>query len=206
MNSLTSKKFFILTAVVIIAIIGGAYWYVFSKTVYIDLSVIKAPIISLSPATSGRLEAVFVKGGDKVAANQPIARVGGEIIVSKTSGRIISVNQNIGEFENALSPQSVAATMIDPAQLRVVGSLDEDKGLSKIKIGDPVKFTVDTFGSKEYYGVVDEIGEASQASVASNIFSQRPTNQFKVYVRFNSEKYPELKDGMSARVWVFTKF
>lgn len=194
-------------AVVIVAtaIGGGIYWYVSSKTVYIDQSVIQAPIINLSPANSGPLQAVFVNVGDMVTANQPIARVGDEIVEPKTSGEIVSVDQNIGEFENALTGKSVVATMVDPTQLRVVGHLDENKGLADVMVGDSAKFTVDTFGSKEYYGVVDEVGQTSQESATSNIFNQRPVNEFDVKVRFDPAKYPELKDGMSARIWVYVK-
>jgi multidrug resistance efflux pump len=186
-------------------VIGGAYWYVSSKTVYIDLSVVQAPVISLSPTDSGQLQAVFVNVGDMVTANQPIARVGDEVVESQTRGEIVSVDQNIGEFENAMTGQAVVATMVDPAQLRVVGHLDEDKGLSSIKVGDVAKFTVDAFGSKEYYGVIDEVGQISAGDTTSNIFSQRPTYQFNVYVRFDPTRYPELKDGMSARIWVYVK-
>ncbi len=148
---------------------------------------------------------MFVHVGDLVTANQPVARVGDGVVESQTGGEIVSVDQNIGEFENAMTGQAVVATMIDPTQLRVVGRLDEDKGLAEVKVGDVAKFTVDAFGSKEYYGVVDEIGQISQGYTTSNIFSQRPTDQFNVYVRFDPARYPELKDGMSARIWVYVK-
>lgn len=195
-----------LGVLVLIAAIGtGIYWYIASKTVYIDQSVIQAPVINLSPTNSGPLQAVFVKVGDAVTANQPIARVGDEIVESQTSGEIVSVDQNIGESENALSGQSVVATMVDPTQLRVVGHLDENKGLADVQVGDVARFTVDTFGSKEYYGVVDEVGQTSQVSATSNIFNQRPVNEFNVYVRFDPMRYPELKDGMSARIWIYVK-
>ena len=72
-------------------------------------------------------------------------------------------------------------------------------------MGDVAKFTVDTFGSKEYVGVVDEVAQASQVSATSNIFNQRPVNEFNVYVRFDPAKYPELKNGMSARIWVYVE-
>ena len=58
---------------------------------------------------------------------------------------------------------------------------------------------------KKYTGVVDEIGQIAQGNTTSNIFDQRPTDQFNVYVRFSPAKYPELKDGMSARIWVYVK-
>lgn len=196
----------VIGALVACVVIGiGAYWYVSSKTVYVDLSVVQAPVINLSPAASGQLQAVFVNVGDMVTANQPIARVGDDIVESQTSGEIVSVDENLGEFENAMTGQAIVATMVDPTQLRVVGHLDEDKGLADVKVGDVAKFTVDAFGSKEYYGVVDEVGQISEGETTSNIFSQRPTYQFNVYVRFDPARYPELKDGMSARIWVYVK-
>jgi len=185
---------------------GGAYWYVSLKTVYIDQSVISAPVINLSPVNSGMLQAIFVDEGDVVSANEPVARVGSEIIEAKTAGEILSVNQNIGQFENAMTGQAVVATMIDPAELRVVGHLDENKGLANLAVGDPATFTVDAFGGKQYQGVVDEIAPTAQSeSVVFDISNQRPTNQFDIYVRFDPAKYPELKNGMSARIWVYTK-
>ena len=191
-------------AIVAAAAIGiGAYWYVSAQTVYIDLSEIRAPIINLSPSVSGQLRAIYVNVGDTVAANQPVALVGNEIVESQTAGEIVSVDKNIGEFENAATGQDVVATMIDPTQLRVVGQIDEDKGLSSIKVGDVAKFTVDAFGSKVYEGVVSQIGRVAEASVTSNVFDQRPTNRFNIYVRFNPARYPKLTDGMSARIWVY---
>ena len=199
--------FAVIGALFVIGIIGGGvYWFVSSKTVYIDQSVVQAPLINLSPTNSGSLQAVFVNVGDMVGANQPVARVGDEVVESKTAGEIVSVDQNIGEYENALTGQAVVATMIDPTQLRVVGHLDENKGLANVKVGDSATFTVDAFGSKQYEGIVDEVAPTSeQGSVVFDISNQRPTNQFNVYIRFDPAKYPELKNGMSARVWVYTQ-
>ncbi len=199
-----NRRTVIWAIVAALAIVIGAYWYVAAQTVYIDLSQVQAPIISLAPSISGQLQAVFVNVGSAVTPNQPVARVGGQIVEAQTTGEIVSVDENIGEYENAMTGQGAVATMIEPTQLRVVGEIDEDKGLSAIKVGDVAKFTVDAFGSKEYYGVVDEIGQISASSVTSNVFDQRPTNRFDVYVRFDPSRYPELKDGMSARIWVYT--
>ena len=125
---------------------------------------------------------------------------------AQTSGEIVSRHQNIGEYENPLTGKANVATMIDPTQLRVVGNLDENKGLANIQVGDAATFTVDAFGSKQYEGVVDEVSPTSQqGSIVFDISSQRPTNQFDVYVRFDPAQYPQLKNGMSARIWVYTK-
>ena len=190
--------------IVVGGVVGGVYYYVSSKTVYIDQSMISAPLINLSPVNSGVLEAVFVNAGDMVTQDEPIARVGDEIVKAQTAGEIVTVDNNIGEYENTLTGQGVVATMIDPTQLRVVGELDENKGLADVAVGDPATFTVDAFGSKVYQGVVDEVAPTSvQSDVVFNISDQRPTNEFDIYVRFDPTKYPELKNGMSARIWVY---
>ena len=183
---------------------GGLYYYVTSKTVYIDLSQVTAPLINLSPVNSGVLEEVFVNVGDAVTINEPVARVGNEIVEAKVAGQIVSVDNNIGEYVNTMTGQGTVATMIDPTQLRVVGNLDENKGLADVKVGDAATFTVDTFGSQVFKGVVDEVSPTSnQSDVVFNISDQRPTNQFAVKVRFDPLQYPQLKNGMSAKIWVY---
>jgi multidrug resistance efflux pump len=203
-----SRRVLIIWIVAALIVLGGGgagiYYYVSSKTVYIDLSQIQAPLINLSPMNSGVLEALYVNDGDMVAANQPIAEVGDEIVQAQTAGEIVSVDNDIGEYMNTLTGQGTVATMIDPTQLRVVGNLDENKGLADIQVGDPATFTVDAFGSEVFKGVVDEVSPTSeQSDVVFNISDERPTNQFAVYVRFDPTVYPQLKNGMSAKIWVY---
>ena len=193
-----------IAAVIILGIGGVAYWDVFSSTIYIDQSVISAPLIALSPQNSGVLEQLFVKEGDVVPADAPVARVSNEIVKTKDAGVIVFVDNNVGAFINTLTGQGTVASMIVPGDLRVVGHLDENKGLADVKAGDAAKFTVDAFGGKEFYGVVDEVAPSSeQTDVVFNISDQRPTNQFDIYVRFDPAKYSELKNGMSARIWIY---
>jgi multidrug resistance efflux pump len=199
--------FWVIGALVVIGGVGaGLYYYVNSKTVYIDLSQIQAPLINLSPTDSGVLQALYVNPGDMVTVNQPVALVGNDVVEAQTAGEIVTTNNNIGQYMNTLTGQGTVATMIDPAQLRVVGNLDENKGLDNIQVGDPATFTVDAFGSQVFKGVVDEVAPTSeQSDVVFNISDERPTNQFAVYVRFDPTQYPQLKNGMSARIWVYTQ-
>lgn len=187
--------------VILAAIGGGIYWYVSSQTIYIDLSMISAPIINLSPTSAGSLQAIYVQVGDEVPANTAVAEVGNQIIDTTVAGQIVSVDNTIGEIVN---PGQTVVSMIDPTQLRAVGEIDEDKGLTDIQVGDPATFTVDAFGSEQFQGVVDEISPTSQQSdVVFDISDERPTNQFDIYVRFNQTQYPQLKNGMSARIWIY---
>jgi len=95
-------------------------------------------------------------------------------------------------------------SIIDPTQLRVIGTIEENKGLDKISIGQIVGFTVDAFGSKKYTGIVDEISPTSHNSgVVFTISDKRETKLFDIKVRFNPDKYPELKNGMSAKITIY---
>jgi multidrug resistance efflux pump len=190
-------------ALVMLAIAGGViYWMLNSHSVYIDSSSVKAPLINLSPSAPGILQEVYVHEGDEVNANTPVARVDNELVKSKVAGVIVSVPETIGAQVSAAAP---VVTMIDPTQLRVVGEVDENKGLDRIKVGEPVTFTVDAFGSQQFSGVIDEVAPTSNASgVVFNISNSRETQQFDVKARFDTSKYPQLKNGMSARMWVNT--
>jgi len=190
--------------VLALAIVGGLlYWQMSTTRVGIDTSLITAPIINLSPTTAGQLQEIYVNEGDMVSANTPVAKVGDEIIKTKIAGEIITVQNDIG---TSFNPGQAVVTMIDPTQLRVVGTIDENKGLNKIQVGQLATFTVDAFGSKQYQGVVDEVDPSSnQSDVVFNISDAREEQQFDVKVRFDTNQYPELKNGMSARLTIFTK-
>ncbi len=192
----------IIVAALIIA--GGfIYWQMASSRVQIDTSLISAPAIDLAPTAPGTLNAIYVNIGDQVPANTAVAKVGDELIKTKVAGLIVSENNDIGKLFN---PGQAVVTMIDPTQLRVVGTIDENKGLDRIRVGQQASFTVDAFGSKTYSGIVDEVSPTShQTDVVFNISDQRPTQQFDVKVRFNPEIYTELKNGMSAKLTIYTK-
>ncbi len=178
-----------------------AYTLVSSREVVISSSMISAPIIELSPVSGGRLDAVYANVGDVLPAHTPVARVGTEVIETKVAGLIVQVHATLGA---QIAPGQSVVEMIDPSQLRVVGKLDENKGLAQIQVGDPVTFTVDAFGGKVFKGVVDEVAPTSnQSGIVFNISNQRQTQQFDVKARFDTNAYPELKNGMSARMYVY---
>lgn len=194
-------SFGVIAMVLIVGLGAGIFFTVSAGRVQIDNSEISAPSIDLAPTGPGILEATYVNEGDIVPANTVVARVGTELIKTKTDAEIIAVHNDIGTNVSAGEP---VVTVIDPSELRVVGSLEEDKGLSDIRVGDKATFTVDTFGSKTFNGVVDEISPTSnQNDVVFSISDKRQINQFNVKVRFDVSKHPELKNGMSAKITVF---
>ena len=196
-----------LIAVILIALtIGGGifvYMTVSNRSIYIEKSDIEAPEIDLSSSVPGVLNDIFVKAGDLTTADQVVARIGDNLVKTKTAGLVTKADAVVGR--SFAAGQTVVA-MIDPSQLHVVGHLDENKGLDRIRVGQYATFTVDAFGSKQYSGIVDEISpQARSGDIVFTISDARQEQVFDVKVRFDTKLYPELKDGMSARIWISVK-
>ncbi len=201
----TDPKVFALAAFIVVVLGGGigaiAYLAASSHTVYIDKAQIEAPIVDLSPTSPGTLNDVYVQVGQTLLPDTVVASVGTELIKSTSGGLVISVNNNIGQI---VGPTDVVVSTIDPTQLRVVGQVEEDKGLVDIKVGQPAEFTADAFGSQKFYGVVDEVSPTSEASdVVFSVSDNRQEQNFDVKIKFDTSAYSQLKNGMSAKVWVY---
>lgn len=193
------------TGVLVIALCLGGVLYLKSTSSYvaIDKSQIAAPIINIGPQAEGILSVVYVRPGDTVTANESVARVGSEILFAQTAGIVIDVHNTPGQV---FIPGSPVVSMIDPNELRVVGTIDEDKGLTQLTVGDSATFTVDAFGSTEFTGIVDEISPTSdQSGVLFSISDKRQVKQFTVKVRYDISLHPEFKNGMSAKLKIYTK-
>lgn len=200
-----SRNVWALSIIVSLLIVGGAagfaYWKISGGQIYTEKAEVSAPRIDLAPQTSGVLEEVFVREGDLISANTVVARVGNELIKTKSAGIVTATNNDLGKLFNR---GGAVVSMFDPSELRVIGRIAEDKGLSDIRVGQLSKFTVDAFGSKEYEGVVDEISPVSrEGDIVFNISDKRETKEFNIKVRFNTDKYSELKNGMSAKLWIY---
>ena len=148
----------VIALLVIVTIGVGVYFYVQSGQISIENSTISAPSINLASKGGGILQEVYVNEGDILPANTVVARVGTELIKTLSSSQVIKVNNNIG---TAFAPGQTIVTVIDPSQLRIVGQLQENKGLSDVRVGQRATFTADAFGSKQYSGIVDEISPTS---------------------------------------------
>ena len=202
-KSSTKKNLLILaimgfTAAIIVA---GMYILLAKNQIYVEKSQIVAPVINLSSQNEGKLDKLYVNPGDNVTENQIVAQIGQELVKTKDGGIIITTEDDMGKI---FQPGEAVVTMIKPDDLRVVAQIEEDKGLSEIQVGQRAFFTVDAFGSKKFDGIVDEVSPTSrQGDVVFNISSQRQVNEFNIKIRFDVNKYPELKNGMSAKSWIY---
>ena len=196
-----SLLYLAVTGFIVAGVVIGIYLWATRDRVYAENSYLSAPEIALSAQNGGVLEKLFVSPGDKILENEVVAQVGQELVKSKDAGVIISADDNIGKtFSSGEAP----VKMIKPEDLRVIAKVEEDKGLSQIQVGNKVTFTVDAFDGKQFSGIVDEVSPTSrEGDVVFNISSQRQENEFNVKVRYDINSYPELKNGMSAKVWIY---
>ncbi|MDB5259464.1 MAG: hypothetical protein JWO73_672 [Candidatus Taylorbacteria bacterium] len=190
-------------------VVGSALVYKnISSHISIDRSIISAPVIAISPQTTGILDEVYVHSGDHVVAGQALARVGSEILTSKIDGLVIDVSNTPGQVFTGISFVGSASVvkMIDPNQLRIIGIIKENEGLADIHVGDPVSFTVDAFGGKQFVGTVESISATSRESgLAFSISDKREVKEFDIKVKYDVAAHPEFKNGMSAKMSVFKK-
>jgi multidrug resistance efflux pump len=198
------RRNLIIAAVVILAIVGGffgyRYWSDAQTRIYLENAEVSAPVISVGPSLAGVLQDVYVKQGDMVMTDQHLFNVGGKITTAVSSGIVTSVQNTPGQI---VSGASAIVQMYDPQSLRVVGHVQEDQGLKDIHVGQKVTFTVDAFGSKEYQGTVESVANIPDtSSVVFSISDKRQEKDFSVKVDFDLNAYPELVNGMSAKMWI----
>ncbi len=188
-NSIAANKrtASIVGALLIVALIGGSvYWYIVSQRISIENARVTAPLIP---------------EGQSIPAHIQVARVGDNVIFSETDGIIASAEQNIGKL---YGPGEPVVTMVHPDDLRIIGRIDEDKGLTSLRAGQRAVFTIDAFGSKTFTGTVDAIAPvARSSSIVFNISDKREVQQFEVKVKYDVAAEPQLKNGMSARLWIY---
>ena len=194
----------LISFIVIFLLLGlFLFWQEANNTVSIENSNIEAPIINLAASMPGTLNALYVKEGDVVSANSEVALVGSQIISTEDGGIVSSAPVVLGSY---FSPGQTVVSIVNTAEMSVVGQIAETKGLDRIKVGQRATFSVDAFSGKTYEGVVSEISPVSDdTGVLFNISDQRPIENFDVKVTFNIASYPELKSGMSAKITVYTK-
>ena len=201
------NKKILLTAGGILAVVLLAVAYILFRNTYgkvkIDNSTIQAPTITVSPSTSGKVQEIDVKEGQTVEAGDTLAVVGSETLRADTDGLIIAATDLTG---STVTAGTQLIQMIRPVNMRVAGSIDEDKGLNDIRVGQVVSFSVDALPGKTFWGYVDEVSPSAATSTFSfSTSTERSTQHFTIYAKFDSSEYPEIKNGMSAKMVVYTK-
>ena len=190
--------------ITIVALLLGSFvlYEKMRDRVYIEDSLIQAPIVSISPDGQGKVLDIKVYDGERVKRGDAVAVVGTSTLNAYEDGLVVSTNRAIGSIAN---PQVPVVQMINFSDMRVAGTIDENKGLNNVRLGQPVSFTVDALPGQTFWGYVDEISPtAKQTQLQFSVSSERPTQQFVVYARFNAYAASQIKNGMSDKMTIYT--
>ena len=141
--------------VVVFSLLGlFLFWQSNAGTVFSDAAYLNAPLVNLSPVAPGTLNALYVKTGDTIAANTAVALVGTTVVTSKEPGVVSFTPEALGGY---YTPGMTVVSVIKTTAMKVVASVEENKGLKDVAVGQRVTFTVDAFTGKVYAGLVDDI-------------------------------------------------
>ena len=70
------KIYIPLTAVILLVLIAGIYWYIdYSKYIKTDDALVSSDVVSVSPKIMGRISKLYVEEGDSVKQGQLIAEL-----------------------------------------------------------------------------------------------------------------------------------
>lgn len=192
----------ILVLVVLTIIVSYVFYQMRTSRIFIDDSLVDATPITISGAGSGKLTEVDVYEGERVSKGDSLAIVGGQTLYAETNGLITFTDKQIGSLVTSQTP---IVQLIRSEDMRIAGTIDENKGLSDIAVGQVVSFTVDALPGQTFWGYVDEVSPTAKSTQnAFSISSERPTQQFVVYAKYNSAQYPAIKNGMSAKMTIYT--
>ncbi len=194
----------LLSVIIIFGLLGiFIFWQIEKSKVSIENSYLDAPIVNLTPTSPGILNALYVKEGDIIQPNSQVALVGSQIIYTKEGGIVSIAPIVLGSY---YVPGQTVVSVVNDQKMRVIGKIDETKGLADIKVGQRATFTVDTFPNNKYEGVVDEVSPVSNdTGIIFSISDKRVVKKFNVYITFDVSKYKELKSGMSAKSFVYIR-
>ncbi|MBF4694980.1 HlyD family secretion protein [Fusibacter ferrireducens] len=185
----------IMSIVLLVLIVGGAYWgyqfyYQSSHYFITENAQVSANMITVTPEITGKVDSWNIKEGDMIkegailgvqdvsmllssnVINPAALSSSADAIVSKAeikapiSGKVIHTTIVEGQV---LSPGMEAAIIADTEHIFIKANVEETD-IFKIEQGQTVDITVDAFGNKPFYGYVQSIGQATQS-----VFSPFPT-------------------------------
>ncbi len=123
------------------------------------------------------------------------------------AGTVLQINYQEGDFVSTMFNMNTPPFMVigDLSQYLIHYKVSEID-LSKIKIGQPVDITLDSWPEKIFQGVVDSIGSISALEQNELGPFSSPTHQLSKYIAKISltDTVPELRPGLSCMVFIRT--
>jgi multidrug resistance efflux pump len=216
------KRKLILYVILFVMVVSGAgigayYWYQSANYSTTDNARISGDIYRVMPRIAGKINTLNIKVGDTVVADQIIGQqditnlsnnlLDQAVLRAPINGTVIQTASRVGEV---VSPGQSVAMVIDKSKLYVTADIEETK-ITKVKAGEKVDFTLDTYPGRTFNGKIYEIGEATAST-----FSLMPTTSTsgnftkvtqRISVKISIDDYQglDLSPGMNAAVKIHIK-
>jgi multidrug resistance efflux pump len=214
------KKILVILGVMVIIIAAVTYYYWFEDTHYVatEDARVDGNIIKVSPQVTGQILELPVEENMDLRQGEELGRltdvtlsnennVDLTVIRAPINGTIIKKIAYVGEIA---APGSPVAMMADLKDLYITANIEEGD-LSKIKIGQQVDYSIDTFPGMQFKGQVISIGDA-----ANSVFSLLPqqssgntftkvTQRIPVKISIGDYQNKRLLPGMNAFIKIHLK-
>jgi len=217
MNEKRKKLVVAIFTVMIIALVGIAFFYWYNNTYYVatEDARVAGDMVKVSPKISGKLLEFYIEEGDVVVKEQILGRVepgnlsdddiDRSVIRAPIDGIVVKKQGNVGEYESA---GESLAVLIDPAQLYVTANIEETK-LGRVRPGQAVDIAVDQFSATRFTGKVKYVGQAANSAFSllpastSGTFT-KVVQRIPVKIEFDKSNY-DLLPGTNAVVKIHMK-
>ena len=216
-NRMGRKKVLVIlgTMVIALTVVWIYFAYQNSHFVVTEDAKVDAMIVKASPQIIGRILELNFEENQLVEADEMLGRQSDEalsaaanvdlaVVRAPISGQIIKKLASPGEIG---SPSNPVALMVDPDDIYITANIEEDK-IKRVKAGQKVRLTVDSFPKVWFRGKVDSIGSAS-TSVFSLLPAQssgtfiKVTQRIPVKIRLQGKYEEKLLPGMNAVVKIY---
>ncbi|HWI55479.1 MAG TPA: efflux RND transporter periplasmic adaptor subunit [Desulfobacteria bacterium] len=175
------RKVFIISILVVMVItmiaVGFYYWYENTYYVSTEDARVTGTIFHVTPQIAGKLLEFNLAEGQEVnkgqiagrqeMVNLPDSNLEMATMRTPIKGIVLKKQGNVGEV---VTPGQVLAMLVNPDDLYISANIDETK-IDRIKPGEVVDITIDSYPGKDFSGRVKSVGQATAAT-----FSILPTS------------------------------
>jgi multidrug resistance efflux pump len=210
---------YLILGIALLGAVGGGYsfWYQAHYYIKSEDSRIAGDIYRVMPRISAKMTSLQVTEGDNVLSDQIVGQqdntnlstslLDQASLRSPISGTVIKTMAKAGEV---VSPGQTIAMVVNKKELYVSANIEEGD-IHRVKVGQPVEFTVDTFSGVTIMGKVKEIGEATAATFsllpATNTSGNftKVTQRIPIKISIDDQQGLDLAPGMSTTIKIHLK-
>ena len=214
------KRIYLVLLAMVVTLAGVSYYYWYQNAHYVSTedARVDGNVVKVSPQVSGQIIELPIEENQDVVSGEYMGRLSDvtlsssanldlTVIKAPISGTVIKKIAHVGEIA---SPGVAVAMIADLKDLYVTANIEESD-LNKLKVGQTVSYTIDTFPREKFNGKILSVGNAAN-SVFSLLPQQSTSNSFtkvtqRIPVKISIEDYhnKRLLPGMNAIIKINIK-